>query len=231
MIGILLALQVNNWNEQRKDRRLEISQLKNIQEDILSDTSDVSYNITYHKLCLKSINELLDYLSSPEWKPKVAIDYENALGTPLILILHESAFSNLKDNNLNIISNKALLKKISNHYDFYAKVLLRIENDMEETKTYTILEPYFLKYFHYENKSNTYSNTEYNNADYYSPDFELNKLVLIDTLGVKKDEAFRIELAEAIRFIELKISYYEDFLQRIHKLDKDLGEELKKLNN
>ena len=38
MIGILLALQVNNWNQNRIDRRSEIKYLKNLQKDLKQDT-------------------------------------------------------------------------------------------------------------------------------------------------------------------------------------------------
>ena len=33
VIGILIALQINNWNEQRKDRTKEQILLKHLQED------------------------------------------------------------------------------------------------------------------------------------------------------------------------------------------------------
>ena len=38
VVGILIALQINNWNEYRKSRKVELNYLKNIQEDILSDS-------------------------------------------------------------------------------------------------------------------------------------------------------------------------------------------------
>ena len=34
----MIALQINNWNEYRKSREVELNYLKNIQEDILSDS-------------------------------------------------------------------------------------------------------------------------------------------------------------------------------------------------
>jgi len=37
MIGILLALQVNNWNEKGKARKVEINYLKNIQADLFAE--------------------------------------------------------------------------------------------------------------------------------------------------------------------------------------------------
>lgn len=37
MIGILLALQVNNWNERRKQRQVELKYFKNLKNDLLAD--------------------------------------------------------------------------------------------------------------------------------------------------------------------------------------------------
>ena len=34
VIGILIALQINNWNENRKDRLVEINYLKNLKHDL-----------------------------------------------------------------------------------------------------------------------------------------------------------------------------------------------------
>ena len=50
VIGILIALQINNWNEQRKENQFE----KKILKEILSDTEE---DITQMNTALKSINE------------------------------------------------------------------------------------------------------------------------------------------------------------------------------
>ena len=47
VIGILIALQINNWNEAKKDLKEQITVLKNIKKDVLADTLDVSFNIKY----------------------------------------------------------------------------------------------------------------------------------------------------------------------------------------
>ena len=44
MIGILLALQVNNWNETRKSRQLIRGYLTALQEDLQSDQEQLKYN-------------------------------------------------------------------------------------------------------------------------------------------------------------------------------------------
>ena len=45
MIGILLALQVNNWNEQRKDRNTEQKILNDLQEYFLVNINRLNKDI------------------------------------------------------------------------------------------------------------------------------------------------------------------------------------------
>lgn len=47
MIGILLALQVNNWNEQRKTENLADAYLRNVQQDLLSSVEILTYIESY----------------------------------------------------------------------------------------------------------------------------------------------------------------------------------------
>jgi hypothetical protein len=47
VIGILIALQINNWNEQRKERAVEINFLKNLKSDLLSELENNEYFASY----------------------------------------------------------------------------------------------------------------------------------------------------------------------------------------
>ena len=50
MIGILLALQVNNWNEERKQRQVEIKYFGNLKNDLLADIQRLDTIIVFsHK--------------------------------------------------------------------------------------------------------------------------------------------------------------------------------------
>lgn len=100
VIGILIALQINNWNKSRIATIQEITLLKNMQQDIELDELDIKFNIKYHKQMLKSEIQLLAFLQSDLKQPKTPIDYSNALGYPLMAIIHKSTFNNLINNEL-----------------------------------------------------------------------------------------------------------------------------------
>jgi len=69
MVGILLALQVNNWNEIRKERAKELSYLERLKENLLVDKNQFESNVEFY-------NQVFDYGNS-------AISYSNGedLGT------------------------------------------------------------------------------------------------------------------------------------------------------
>lgn len=61
VVGILIALQINNWNENRKTLLQEITILNNIKEDILLDTLGISFNIDKHHEFIDAEKKLLNF--------------------------------------------------------------------------------------------------------------------------------------------------------------------------
>jgi hypothetical protein len=229
VIGILIALSINNWNEGEKDLNKEITILKNIKKDVISDTLDITFNIKYHKVFLESEKKLNAYIHGNKNIKESQIDFINSLGSPLFSILHQASFTNLQNNDLGIITNNKLKLGISRHYDYFVRVILILENEMKEYETYPAKLPYYLKYFNTDDSVNILSNKELNSNNYYNPNFERTALKLIDSAGLKKDNAFKIILAESIFFRQAKIQYYEDFLNRTKNIIEKINSELNTL--
>ena len=229
VIGILIALQINNWNEARKATIQEITLLKNIQQDINFDNLDISFNIKYHKQMLKAEIELLAFLQSDLTEPKTPIDYSTALGFTLISVIHKSTFNNLINNDIGIISNNELKKAITRFYDFFVEAVLKLENESSDYETYQSKKPYFLKYFQLDNElTNLAFNTD-NNEYQYNPNLEKQSLILNDVMAAKQDEAFKIDLNESLFFRNAKIGTYTNLLKQIEELNDAIETELKEL--
>ncbi|MGB5983415.1 MAG: DUF6090 family protein [Nonlabens sp.] len=92
VIGILIALQIYNWNEVGKARTLEIGLLENLKKNLTLDTLDINFNLKYHKSFINEDKKLLNFLISDFEKP---INNNAALITPLIIVLHKLTFVNL----------------------------------------------------------------------------------------------------------------------------------------
>ncbi len=229
VIGILIALQINNMNEARKATIQEITLLKNIQQDIELDKLDINFNIKHHKQMLKAEIELLAFLQSNLIEPKTPIDYLNALGFPLISAIQKSTFNNLINNDISIISNNKLKKTITRFYDYFVTAVVLMENEAPEYNTYNVKKPFFLKYFKLDNKSKLMKLSTENNEYQYNPDLEKQSLILKDKKGAKQDEAFKVELNESQFFRNAKISNYSNLLKEIDELNAALNKELNKL--
>lgn len=61
VIGILIALQINNWNEERKARKLESNFLELLIQDMVSDAENLSILIEGSDAAVLSKNKVLDY--------------------------------------------------------------------------------------------------------------------------------------------------------------------------
>ena len=231
VIGILIALQVNNWKAQKTAKNEEITILQNIKEDIVRDTLDLVFNIEYNKRFLKAESQLLNFLQSDQEAPVDSINYSDALGIPLFSVLHKSTFNNLQNNDIGLITNNLLFKDISRFYDFFANALELIENEAVIYETYDKKKPYFKRYFKLSNDNEEMNNSGYTNDDYFNPNFEKASMILENINGAKSDEGFKIELNESILFRQVLIGFYLDMMQRIRELIQSIDEELEVLNH
>lgn len=65
MVGILLALQVNNWNEQRKDAKKEQELLLQLQAEFNSNLEQLDQKIYLRSAMINASFKLLDYVDHP----------------------------------------------------------------------------------------------------------------------------------------------------------------------
>ena len=62
MIGILLALQVNSWNDDRLRRIDEINYYKNVQEQLIADSTSIFGNRQYNRHFLNQFNTAINII-------------------------------------------------------------------------------------------------------------------------------------------------------------------------
>ncbi|NNK80472.1 MAG: hypothetical protein HKO93_03155 [Flavobacteriales bacterium] len=117
VIGILIALQVNDWNEQRKLKSEEIELLREMRSALTSDLEDIRSNIDEHESALRScrlisnaFNEGLPYHDSLKFY------FGDALNTTRFG--HSSGpYETLKTKGADLVTNDSLRLKLSEYYD------------------------------------------------------------------------------------------------------------------
>lgn len=75
VIGILIALQINNWNEARKERKLESNYIALLTKDLSSDAESLEMLIKLSDSTVVSKHKILDYQDGKITKPDSLSDH------------------------------------------------------------------------------------------------------------------------------------------------------------
>ena len=117
VIGILIALQINNWNEAKKEREIEIEVLLQFKEDLEGDRENIENVEFWMQKVIYSSTVVVDQLKNKRaWHDSLAIHFDlwndfEQLG------LNTVAISNLRSRGAELISNKELRNSIVKLYD------------------------------------------------------------------------------------------------------------------
>ncbi|MBN3521005.1 hypothetical protein JYB62_13430 [Algoriphagus lutimaris] len=149
VVGILIALQVNNWNEERKDRKREIDYLYRILSEIERDSASLhsSINLTSNKVeqgkRLLSLNKLDSNLTdSAQFIWDIFLIGRGGSYSPYIPAYQELVSTG---DEVNVIHNKAiieLLEKYLNRTNGLESFVYR-EGEQRRTEYNQFIQRYF----------------------------------------------------------------------------------------
>lgn len=60
VIGILIALQINNWNEKRKDKEMEVFALNSLYVELQANEKELKETMEYHQRSISALTALMD---------------------------------------------------------------------------------------------------------------------------------------------------------------------------
>jgi len=117
VIGILIALSINNWNEQRKNANQELKLLQSFNIGLEKDLADIDSNISGHTKGLNSANMILNLLESNQiYNDTLAKHFSNVM-EPSRFVNSTSAFETLKSKGIDLITNEDLRNQLISVYD------------------------------------------------------------------------------------------------------------------
>jgi hypothetical protein len=118
VIGILIALQINNWNENRKERILENNMIKKISINIEDDINEYRKILLAEKERQVKIDSFLLIIRNPlAYKTSNLDKYYKSLWFFERFTPNKSALTNLlSSGKINIIQNENLLESILAYY-------------------------------------------------------------------------------------------------------------------
>ena len=147
MIGILLALQVNNWNEERKKEAIEKDLLVGIKENILGNIDYINEEIQRNRRLMNSAEVALIALDN-DLPHHDSLDVHFARSSRIWRIsFPRASFETLKSEGLRLVDSKELREQIINLFE---KDYISLENFTEKKGddfSTNILFPSFMRNF------------------------------------------------------------------------------------
>jgi hypothetical protein len=131
VIGILIALQINNWNEGRKEKMAELNILQDIKESISTDIEQLKSRLELTKSDIQSANIILEHIENK-------LPCHDTLNQHFVILTSTadkaftpqiSAYKVLESKGVDLISNEQLKKDILNLYNIeYTLLVYEYEN-------------------------------------------------------------------------------------------------------
>jgi len=126
-LGILIALQVDNWNQDRKDRKLERVLLSEMLGNLRADLEDLNQNIQALSERTMSNQLVLDFLESETpWYDSLGFHFSRLMGGT-VFMKNSSAYQNLESIGLNFVRDDSLRSEITALYSSYYPYLVGVE--------------------------------------------------------------------------------------------------------
>ncbi|MGB5480873.1 MAG: DUF6090 family protein [Eudoraea sp.] len=222
VIGILIALQINNWNEARKSRIVETVLLKTIKSDLARTLSDVKDDYENHLKSQKSGNKFKRFLLGENMLEDSIYLHFNRLSQDRHFFPKSSGYESLKSSDMNIISNDSLRMIITELYELTFPRIKEWDESNPRWDIGIVLYPYYKKHFILtdevvENKMFTPAILTYN--------FKLKSLE-----DIRNDNDFQIDLQEVFQLRNRKIWLNRLGIGSIELVLSNIDKELERLN-
>lgn len=208
VIGILIALSINNWNENRKRQNEELVLLSDIKNNLETMLTSFRSDTIYNANTIFQYNKIEYYIDNN-------LPYSSELDSVFGILtfwsgptITATAYNSLQSKGLDLIKNELLKRDIINMYEEALKQLTSDYDNAESKLSEIIVEPFLVKYVkRLNNKSLKLARPN---------DFEI----------LKKNQEFSNVLSSIIRQRSRGIEIYADVMNQIQTLIDEIKNEV-----
>ena len=217
VIGILIALQINNWNEEKKEVQKEVQLLKELKASIVKDTFGLWSYESIVDVSEKSLKRIIK-----EFEEKTYSDSLNFFFGG-VFIKNEwtgtyATYETLKSEGLSIISNDTLRKEIIDLYEGAYPYIKESEKNS------------FMDYNFFLNHSITLFDNIAFSDKVSKKGFEIQLIQPHSIIEVRKDKLFNSQIKTRLSEIEFLKYFVLNVTKTKHKkIIHQIEKELKKL--
>ena len=224
VIGILIALQVNTLNENKKQKELENKILNELLVDLNISKADLENDILVNKRMLATAESLKTHIHNK--KPYYNTLEEDMLKASDITQFspRTSGYQNLKSEGVSLISDDNLRKEICNLFEINFPAAVNRGREYDQHYNSRIdMDPFFKKYFVIDMEKT--AEFTYDNIDYT---LKTNLPVINDYSQLVSDTYFINILQKTIYDRSRKIVTYLMLVKKIDNVNSLISQELKK---
>jgi len=145
VIGILIALSINNWNENKKLEKVEIKTLNELKSDLVLSYNDIKDDSLAFSRSKRANELIIHHIENKT-------PYHDSLNVHFRHLFHYATFSivrttynNISQTGSNIISNDSIRLKLSVIYDRWANLYKEMEERYLELHYSQNINPMILK--------------------------------------------------------------------------------------
>jgi len=215
VIGILIALQINNWNQDRQVKQKEREMLIELKRDLTSNDNTLQNGIEFQKSTVEKITAIIEHLKHKKPFNDTISLYLKHVWYPERIQFVSSAYESLKSVGIDIISSGPLREDIAylfgNEFPFVTMWLRDAGQQYIDA-----MFPYYIKFFEFTDELSSVTANFNPNETRLSADYEnlSNSKEFVNVLSMRKS----LKRAVISRLTRLQ----ERVKKTIESIDKEL---------
>ncbi|MDY2587569.1 DUF6090 family protein [Winogradskyella aquimaris] len=146
VIGILIAISINNWNQLKANQNLEIKILNELSQNLKVDLEEIKFDISLMDSTRSSYNQIIKDLKLVTFPTEKFYNNLSWLKVVPHFDPNKSGYEFLKTKGVDVIKNDSLRTTISNHYELNYPYYNKYEKERVEFKIHQV-NPYLIEYF------------------------------------------------------------------------------------
>lgn len=127
VIGIIIAVNINNWNEQQKVRTQELKTLAELKSALQADLVDIKFNVNWHESARNACEVILEVIDKKTPYNDSLANHFGSMTRFSQFLPALSTYEAIKVSGLVLISNDSLRLAVAHYYENDIKFALGTE--------------------------------------------------------------------------------------------------------